>query len=487
MVTSILLEDLVIPAESTSRVLPWLAAAATFLLLAALTHGRVFRAGNDASRWAQIEAIVDLGERPIDRSQFAWTIDRVTLDGHSYSNKPPLLSLVGATVYAVVRGATGGRLAEPAARPRLVYLVTLLLVGGSAAWLVAELARALELHTGLDPPRRRLILAAATCGTLVTSFATTLTNHTVAAALLFAAWHAVWRGRGGRAGLWGGLAACVDVVPGAGMLPFLALALRPSGSAALRRFALAVVGCALLGVAADLAVIGHPLPPKLVPGAVDASTPAGLSSVAGVLLPQGWSYPLAALFGGRGFFSLSPVLLFGAAGLVALARRRESDEGRVAPAITPASARLLGIAIAVQIAFHVLFAGSFGGWSYGFRYLIPVAPLLLFCAPAAMGGRWRVAFAAALVPSVVVALLGAYNPWPPVFEQESERHPVAALVRNPVGGNAAAFLEEHLPGSFVAERAGRAWISEDPTLRRRWLAYFFWSKDDEEMLGRFAP
>lgn len=474
---------------------PGVAAAATFVLLAALTHGRVFRAGNDASRWAQIEALIDLGEREIDRSQFAWTIDRVTLDGRSYSNKPPVLTLAGAGVYRAVRAAVGGRLADAEGQSRLIYLVTLILVGGSAAWMVGELASALDLHAGLDRERRTLVLMAAACGTLATSFATTLTNHSVAAALLFAAWHAAWRGRGGRAGLWGGLAACVDVVPGIGMLPFLALALRRAGRGAARRFATAVAGCAALGVAADLAVVGHLLPPKLVPGAVDASTPQGLASVAGVLLPQGWGYPFAALFGWRGFFSLSPVLLFGVAGMVLLARARRpsghAGEGAGPSAITeatsPAMARLLGGAIGLQIGFHVVFAGSFGGWSYGFRYLIPVVPLLLFFAPAAMHGRWRTAFAATLVPSVLVALLGAYNPWPPVFEQEGQRHPVAAAVENPVGGNAAAFLAQHLPESVLAERAGAAWISEDPVLRRRWLAYFFWSKGDERMLGRFTP
>ena len=149
------------------------------------------------------------------------------------------------------------------------------------------------------------------------------------------------------------------------------------------------------------------------------------------------------------------------------------------------SARPLAWGIAAQVAFHVLFAGSFGGWSYGFRYLIPIVPLLLFFAPLAME-RWRrPLFTLALAASVLVALLGAFNPWPPVFEQESSRHPVAAQVKNPVAANGAAFLAQHLPDSALSEWAGRELVSEDPAVRRQWLAYFFWSKGDEENLRRF--
>lgn len=469
---------------SDHRKRAWVGAGVAFGLLAVLTHGQVFRAGNDASRWAQVEAIVDYGEPSIDRSQFAWTIDRVTLDGHLYSNKPPVLSLAAAGTYWLVRWVTGGSLADPVARQRLVYLVTLLLVGGSAAWLVGEMSRALARRPDVGAEEASLVLAATACGTTLTSFATTLNNHTVAAALLFAAWHAAWRGEGGRAGLWGGLAACVDIVPGAGMLPFLALSLRRRHRGTIRRFAVSVAACAALGVLADFLIVGHPWPPKLVPRAVDASAEIA-PSVAGVVLPQGWTYPLEALFGWRGFFSLSPVLLFGAAGLGLVAwGRRESPGSRPVPRPEAIDARWLACGIAVQIVFHVLFAGSFGGWSYGFRYLIPIAPLLLYFAPAVMRGAGRTGFVAALAPSVLVALLGAYNPWPPVFEQESSRHEVAARVTNPVAANAAAFLTQYFPGSPLAERAASSWVSEDRAERQRWLAYFFWSKGDLETLRR---
>ena len=69
---------------------------AVFAFLALFTHNKVFIAGNDSSRFAQIEALVDYQQTHIDGSKYSWTIDRVTYKGKDYSNKPPSLSLVGS-------------------------------------------------------------------------------------------------------------------------------------------------------------------------------------------------------------------------------------------------------------------------------------------------------------------------------------------------------------------------------------------------------
>lgn len=102
-------------------------------LYAATTHSRVFSAGNDASRWAQVEALVDHGSASIERSRFRGTVDRVLIGGREYSNKPPLLALAGAALYAPLRALTGWRLADPATGGRMIWLLTLLLIGVPAA------------------------------------------------------------------------------------------------------------------------------------------------------------------------------------------------------------------------------------------------------------------------------------------------------------------------------------------------------------------
>jgi hypothetical protein len=200
----------------------------------------------------------------------------------------------------------------------------------------------------------------------------------------------------------------------------------------------------------------------------------------GVVLPEGGGYALQVLFGGHGLLTVSPVLAFGVLGLLRSMRR------------PPFGARavwiLVAAGIAAQYAGHALVAGSFGGWSYGFRYLLPIQPLLLLAAPAALAARWqRAAYATVLPVSVLFAALGAYHPWPPAFEQASSRGSVAGLVTHPVGGNAAAWAAAHLPGSQLAEALGGRFVSADPELRRRYLWLFFASKGQPATAQRFAP
>ncbi len=451
------------------------------LVYGAGTHARVFSAGNDASRWAQVEALVDYGSASIERSRFRGTVDRVRLDGREYSNKPPLLAFAGAALYAPLSAATGWRLGDPATGGRVIWLLTLLLVGLPAAATVARFDGALSREPGLAPGARTLLTLALGAGTLLASFSGTFNNHVPAALLLLLAALAARDGRPLACGAAAGLAAAVDLLPGAGLAPFLLGALasgpRPRRTAA-RFFAGGSIGAALF-VAANLATTGSPLPPKFVAGAVDLSAQAG-PSVAGVVLPQGRFYGLEILFGGHGLLAVSPVLLVGLAGLMRALHRPVSG--------TPRFWRWLAAGILFQVVAHALLAGSYGGWSYGYRYLIPIQPLLLLTAPAVLAARpGRLALAAALPPSILFAALGAFHPWPPAYEQGTAGDPVARLVRNPVGGNAAAWLALHQPDGALARGMGECFVAPDPAVRRRYFRLFFGSKGDLAAMRRFTP
>ena len=140
----------------------------------------------------------------------------------------------------------------------------------------------------------------------------------------------------------------------------------------------------------------------------------------------------------------------------------------------------------VMIAGHILLVGSYGGWSYGFRYLVPIVPLLLFYVPVSLERLPRLAFGATLVVSIAFAAIGAYHPWPPGFEQEKNSDPVASVVTNPVGGNLAAWLREHFPDSGLTTLALDTFISGHGPTRTRYLELFYSSKgvDPEAILGR---
>jgi hypothetical protein len=449
----------------------------TLIVLAPLVHGTVFGAGNDASRFALIESLVDRGTTTIESSRYRWTVDQVLVDGRVYSNKPPLLSLAGALPYAVMERLFG--LSLETHEEAVLYLLNLLLVAVPTALLCALFHRSLVAHWGPES-HAGLVTATLAAGTILTSFSTTLNNHTVAAALLFAAFDAALFGRSLAAGAWLGLTVCVDIVPGLLFVPALGAALytqRKGEAKALRPYALALAGGAVLFVAADLFTTGSFWPAKMAANAHDYSSSTG-AAVAGVLLPNSWNYPLEALFGWHGFFSVSPVLLFGAGGLLRSVNRDSPLPRRVT--------RLVGMTCAVMIAAHIIFVGSYGGWSYGFRYLIPIIPVLLFYAPAALGTVGRRVYVPVLAFSCLTALLGAYNPWPPADEPGTGRHPVASVVTNPVGGNLAAWLVQMTPGT-LADEAARFFISTDPDARRQYLRLFYASRGDVLTMQRIPP
>jgi hypothetical protein len=457
------------------------AALLTFLLafaaFAATTHRVVFSSGNDASRWAQMEALVDHHRSSIEGTRFAGVVDQVVIDGRPYSNKPPLLSIAGAGIYFVLQRCFGWSFAAGVGMRQIVYWVTLALVGLPTAALLALFVHELRAAGLADLRTAAWTTAALGAGTLLFSFGGTLNNHAPAAALLFAAWMAARRGWGFAAGLLGGLATAVDLLPGAGFVAVLAAIVWSCGGARqLLRYGAGVAAAAAIFVGADLFTSGTLLPPMLSPR---AQLPWRTSArhAGWVYLPEDWLYPLRCLFGGRGFFVVSPVLLFGGAGMIAALRGRGPLPARV---VVPLAAGTL-----LQVLGMSLVAGSYGGWSYGFRYLIPMAPMLMFFAPLALDGWRRVAFLAVLPVSVLLAALGAYHPWPPAYEQEADRIPIASLVTNPAGGNAACWVEQRWPGSAVARALGARFISADEGERRAYYAIFFRSKADFRTAMRY--
>lgn len=445
----------------------------TLVLLAAFTHTTVFMAGNETSRFAQIEALVDYGHTYIDESRYRRTVDRVAIDGKHYSNKPPLLSVLGAGVYYLLKHGVDLTFASDQAAA--VYLLTLILVGLPVAWLVARFDSALAIYPAITPAAKNLTTFALAAGTILTSFAVTFSNHPVAAALLFAACQAAWSGRSLAAGAWLTALTLIDIVPGLIFAPFLALVIRDAADTrSLCKYVGALCAGAVIFVALNEWIVGYPLPAKMVPGAVDSSTQfapgqRGLYAWLNVPPLTSWSHPLESLFGWHGLFTVSPVLLFGACGMILSMRGGQEPLPR-------RTSRLLGIASAVVIAGHVSFVGSFGGWSYGHRYEIVIIPILLFFVPKTIAAGRRL-FGAVLAVSTLFAYLGAYHPWPPVYEPEHGVQSLASLVTNPVGGNLSAWLAEHFPDLTLTRKVGEIFIAPNARIREPYLRLFYESKD----------
>ena len=89
---------------------------------------------NDASRLATIESLVERGTWQIDQSPFLrLTGDKIFLQGHFYSDKPPLLQVFSAVPYSVMYHILGLRLKPDACLPGEICVykwLTFLTVGG---------------------------------------------------------------------------------------------------------------------------------------------------------------------------------------------------------------------------------------------------------------------------------------------------------------------------------------------------------------------
>ncbi len=364
-----------------------------------------------------------------------------------------------------------------------IYALTLILVGSTTAWLVAHFYMALNIYDKIKPNLRILTTVALALGTILTSFSVTLNNYTISAALLFASCHAAWSGHYLRAGVLISLVTCVDIVTGVVFMPALALIIYDASyRKGLSKYLLVLcIGVAVFALANWL-IVGSPLPPKMAPGAIDHSSQFALSNgnvqinVPVHLLPDPWYYPLLCLFGWHGFFLVSPVLFFGALGMVVATRTGN-----------PLSHRccfLLGSACVVLTTGHVLFVGSFGGWSYGYRYLIPIIPILLFFVPVVLKKGHIRFFKTVLAVSIVFALIGVYNPWPPVYEPETKKQLITGMVTNPIGGNLSAWIQEYLPGFWMSDKIGSVFISQNIRMRNQYLTIFYMSKGDITMRDR---
>jgi hypothetical protein len=268
------------------------------------------------------------------------------------------------------------------------------------------------------------------------------------------------------------------VVPGALFIPFLALvSFNEKGRDGLLKYLSAVFIGGIVFVSLNMLIAGHPLPPKLIPGGIDHSSQYE-SVVQHVPLPKNWLYPVQCLFGWHGFFTVSPVLIIGALGFFLAVKQKQPFVRR--------NTILCGTPAFIMLFGYALFVGSLGGWSYGIRYLIPIIPILLFFIPVALKKIRVPVFAGVLVLSILFSLIGVYNPWPPVYEPEIDPHPVASLVKNPIGGNFSAWMREHFGQSALTKMAASRFIHPDGEKQNQYYILFYTSKGDKKMAQKIG-
>ncbi|NLW51697.1 MAG: flippase-like domain-containing protein [Candidatus Brocadiaceae bacterium] len=453
------------PAEPTARRRALRVALIALIVLVLFTDGQV-DGQNELSRMAAVDSLASRGVWHLNESRYAQTIveregrqsryliDMVynRRDGRFYSSKPPVLTLLLAAVPAGLH-ALGARFTftEPS-NGLAVFLLTFLAMGLPSAWAFYALRRKagglLESPAGAD-----VAALLAFGGTLFFTYSTAINHHTPTAAAILAAFFllgmaegrpVVPAGRASAAGFLMGLAAVIDV--GHGFIfsvmfgLYILFCLRSWRTAVF--YGLGALPPLALHCAIQYSLWGSILPVQMLHGTKDYP----FSYWTHRTESDAWHIPrsdywLLTLFSMRGLFVLSPILLFGAAGLAAELRdaarasRRGKTGGRLARPSGEALRGYAALSVLIGMLFLVWYSGfrtptNFAGAAFGFRYYIGFTPLLAWYAVRAYGRwadspRFRVIFYALGAWSLFYACLGTRFTW---VLMEAVPHPAVRML-----------------------------------------------------------
>jgi len=431
---------------------------------------------NDRSRWATVRALVDQGTFVIGRRDPAratseneygdygivfdedgWhTVDKVlNPQTHEYySSKPPLLTVLMAGEYWVLKHTLGWSIdqhTDEIVRIGLLTFNVLPLI--LYLWMIGRLAE----RYGATDWGRLFVVAAAAFGTLLSAFLITFSNHVPAALAALVALYAALpvafppphpqplfpeAGERGEkkappaadavrlvvAGLAAGFLVNCEL-PAAAFVAALGLLLLIRAP---MRTLIWFVPAPLLLIAVffllNHAATGQWLPvyEKLdtpwyqYPGSVWSTIHPGQGrgiEFAKYAEPR-WMYAVHLLVGHHGWFSLTPINLLGLAGmfaaLVVLVRRRPATP---APGWAAIAAGSLAVSIVVFVFYaFVTETANYGGWTNGPRWLLWLTPLWLFAMVPVVDWlgrrRWgRILCLALLALAVLSASYSPWNPW----------------------------------------------------------------------------
>jgi hypothetical protein len=403
---------------------------------------RPFLSANDRSRWMTIRSLVERGTYEIDAivGQPTWdTIDMVQHIGrdgkpHLYSSKPPLLATILAGEYWLIHRFGGASLRDYPYEIGRTMLITINII--PLAVMFVLIGKLVE-RFGTTDWGRIFVMATATMGTFLNTFAVVLNNHTIGAVSASIALYALVRITCDgemrlRYFVIAGLAAAFtasDELPATCFLAFIGLILLLRAP----RQTLVAFTPAVAVVAAAFFItnwIAHESlgPPYMHRSGADPSDNwyNYTYTVNGREVKSYWqdrqgidrgeptraAYAFHCLLGHHGIFSLTPVWLLSIAGAYMWLASR--DRNRV---------ELAALAVTVSVVILVFLIGmrpqedrNYGGMTSGLRWMFWCAPLwLIVMIPAAdrlSRSRLEQVFAAALLSfSVLSASYPTWNPW----------------------------------------------------------------------------
>ena len=394
-----------------------------FLLLWAFLTKVHTHSWQEESRMATVQTLVEQGTFIIDHTEFNRTGDKVYINDHFYSDKTPILSVAAAGVYSILHNVFGLTLdpticvpdedvaacrafTSTGTRFTAFYWLTLILIGGSSALLVALFWRTL-LDAGANGTLATGLAIALGLASPIAPYSIVFAGHVPAALCLFAGFWLLTRSRSAwQALFWSGLlislSANIDLTLTLFVVTFGLWVLIDRRVKAIG-FVLGAAVPFVISAAINYWAAGTIMPLYFDPKAYDFIGTVLNPTVGGTngfySLEFGLNYAYNLLIGERGVFAFTPVLICGVIGWIVALRDR----------------RRRGLTWAVIIGW-VLFAGyliartdNYGGLAWGSRWFVPLIPLMWWyireAYSVARDRSWAIVWQLALVVLIVLSFL----------------------------------------------------------------------------------
>jgi hypothetical protein len=386
-----------------------------FALIAMLLITPKARSWNDASRMATIQSLVEKQTFVIDDSAFVDTSDKIYINGHYYSDKPAMTSIMGALIYLPlfhfgIELDQGWNLAY--------YLITLFTV--KIFWLLGLLAFYFTLGFSKINDRNRLwVTFALGIASLHLTWSSTLNNHSLAASLLIIGFYFLLKSSRSvsikrdlfLAGFFMSFAGTVDVPTVAFYVGFLLYILIDTNLRGKSIFYLLPLMLTVLpALSVNYYISGSLIPVQIKRVYFDYPGSPWISSnvLSGIQVNQGvflLVYSFTSLLGPRGFLLYNPLLLIA---LPCLIREIRKGQPFRREALVIVSVSL------IIVSYYLLFTNDYGGRSYSIRWFVPLLPLLFFFIHPffeVFTLKRRRIFMTLFSISTVIACIGMINPW----------------------------------------------------------------------------
>lgn len=364
---------------------------------------------NDMSRLAAVESLVERGTWIIDESPFLMKpprgkrpatpiVDRVVMEGHSYSTKPPVMTFLMAAEYWLLKHGFGLDFADENERPYLVWLLTFSFVALpflGISVVFCKLGRHFIENPFLLIPGLIVLLF----GNQLWGFSRTLNNHIPSAFFLFysllqavALVHGKTQPRVMHfilMGLCAGLLPTFDLPGMFFCVPLFLYLLYFFPKQTLSWFLTGAIPPLILHFALTWSVTGDfiPIYMKKELYHYKGSYWDKMGGFDALNEPK-WLYFFHLSIGRKGLFSLFPILILPLVEFVRSFVKKEDC------ALTKEMRTLVALT-GFWMLFYTLQTNNYGGMCYGFRWFMFFTPALTFFAILAMknfltGWRWAV-------------------------------------------------------------------------------------------------